>query len=65
MKQLLKPFDVNKLSVLDNWLAKKVNGRYSHTGEQAHNLAILLSNRLGEKLHFTAVAPMMGLPLTC
>ena len=63
MKQLLKLFDVNKLSVLDNWLAKKVNGRYSHTGEQAYNLAIPLSNRLGEKLHLT-VAPMMGLPMT-
>ena len=64
MKQLLKLFDENKLSVLDNWLAKKVNGRYFHTGEQAHNLAILLSNKLGEKLH-SIVAPMMGLPMTC
>lgn len=38
-------FDLN---FLDNWLAKKVNGRYYHAGEQARNLAILLSNRLGE-----------------
>ena len=68
VEQLLKLFDENKLSefdlnFLDNWLAKKVNGRYFHAGEQARNLAILLSNRLGEKLYST-VAPMMGLPLT-
>ena len=68
VEQLLKLFDENKLSefdlnFLDNWLAKKVNGRYYHAGEQARNLAILLSNRLGEILYST-VAPMMGLPLT-
>ena len=67
VEQLLKLFDENKLSdfdlnFLDNWLAKKVNGRFFHAGEQARNLAILLSNRLGEKMYST-VAPMMGLPL--
>ena len=67
VEQLLKLFDDNKLSefdlnFLDNWLAKKVNGRFFHAGEQARSLAILLSNRLGEKM-FSTVAPMMGLPL--
>ena len=40
-----------------------MNGRYFRAGEQAQNLAILLSNRLEEKLYST-VAPIMGLPLT-
>ena len=67
IEQLLKLFVDNKLSefdlsFLDNWLAKKVNGRFFHAGEQARNLAILLSNRLGEKMYST-VAPMIGLPL--
>ena len=67
VEQFLKLFDENKLSdfdlnFLDNWLAKKVNGRFFHAIEQAGNLAILLSNRSGEKMHSTA-APMMGLPL--
>ena len=67
VEQILKLFNDNKLSdfdlnFLDNWLAKKVNGRFFHAGEQARNLAILLSNRLGEKMYST-VAPIMGLPL--
>ena len=44
-KNKLSEFD---LSFVDNWLAKKVNGRYFHVGEQARNVAVLLSNRLGE-----------------
>ena len=55
----LSQFDLN---VLDNWLGKKIKGRYFHAGEQARSLAILLSNRLGEKMYST-VAPIMGLPL--
>lgn len=67
VEQLLKLFDTNQLSkfdlnFLDNWLGKKVNGRLYHAGEQARNLAILLSNRLGKKMYST-VAPIMGLPL--
>lgn len=67
VEQLLKLFDENKLTefdlnFLDNWLSKKVNGRFFHAGQQARSLAILLSNRLGEKMYST-VAPMMGLPL--
>ena len=48
-------------SFLNNWLSKKHKGRFHHADEQARNLAILLSNRLGEKLYST-LAPMMGLP---
>ena len=67
VEQLLKLFDANKLTkfdlnFLDNWLGKKVNGQMYHAGEQARSLAILLSNRLGEKMYST-VAPIMGLPL--
>lgn len=67
VEQLLKLFETNGLSkfdlkFLDNWLGKKVKGRYFHASEQARSLAILISNRLGEKMYST-VAPMMGLPL--
>ena len=55
----LSEFD---LSFLSNWLGKKYNGKYYRADEQARSLAILLSNRLGEKLYST-IAPMMGLPL--
>ena len=48
-------------SFLSNWLGKKHKGRMHHADEQARSLAILLSNKLGEKLYST-VAPMMGLP---
>ena len=66
VEQLLQLFETNKLSefdlkFLENWLGKKVRGRFFHATEQARSLAILLSNRLGEKLYST-VAPMMGLP---
>lgn len=54
----LTEFDFNFLS---NWLEKKHKGRLHHADEQARSLAILLSNRLGEKLYLT-FAPMMGLP---
>ena len=50
------------LNFLDNWLGKKVKGQYYHAGKQARRLAILLSNRLGEKMYSTT-APMIGLPL--
>ena len=47
---------------LKNWFGKKLHGQYYHADEQARTLAILLSNRLGEKMYST-VAPMIGLPL--
>ena len=51
-----------KLSQFDlNFLRKKVNGKFFHAGDQAINLAILLSNRLGEKM-YTTMAPITGLP---
>ena len=54
----LSDFDI---SFLSNWLGKKVGGRWFHADEQARNLTVLLSNRLGEKMYST-IAPMMGLP---
>ena len=50
------------LHFLDNWLGKKIKRKYYHAGEQARSFAILLSNRLGEKMYST-IASMMGLPL--
>ena len=46
---LLKLSNKNKLSefdfsFVDNWLTKKVIGRQFHAGEQAQNVAMLLSN---------------------
>ena len=55
----LSEFDFNFLS---NWISKKCKGRNHYADEQARSLAILLSNRLGEKLYSTVV-PIMGLPL--
>ena len=46
-----------------NWLGKKIKGRFYHASEQAKHLAILLSNKLGEKM-YTSIAPIMGLPIT-
>ena len=67
IKMLLSLLENHQLSSFDfsflqNWLGKKFHGRYYHADEQARNLAILLSNRLGEKMYST-VAPMIGLPL--
>lgn len=54
----LSSFD---LSFLSNWLGKKAKGRYYRADEQARNLTILYSNKLGEKL-YTSTAPLLGLP---
>ena len=54
----LNDFD---LSFLNNWLSKKIKGKYYRANEQARSLAILLSNKLGEKMYST-IAPMMGMP---
>ena len=66
VEQLLRLFADNTLSefdlnFLENWLGKKVGGKYWHATEQARMLSILLSNRLGEKMYST-IAPMMELP---
>ena len=52
----LSAFD---LSFLQNWIHKK--GRYATADDQACKLAILYSNRLGEKM-YTTTAPLLGLP---
>ena len=67
LEQLRRLFTENKLSdfdlsFLENWLGKKLGGRYWHATEQARMLAILLSNRFGERMYST-VAPMMGFHL--
>ena len=54
----LSTFD---LSFLQNWLHKKQKGCYARVDGQACKLAILYSNRLGEKLYTTS-ALMLGLP---
>jgi len=53
----ISQFDLNSLN---NLLGKKDNGKFFHACDQAKNLAILLSNRSGEKMH-TTIAPIMGL----
>ena len=58
--QKLSSFD---FSFLKNWLGKKLYGQHYHADTQARSLAILLSNRLGEKMYST-IAPMIGLPLS-
>ena len=55
----LSQFD---MSFLSNWVGKKMHGRNYHADDQARNLAILLSDKLGEKL-YTTMAPILGLPL--
>ena len=54
----LSDFD---LSFLKNWIGKKAKGRYYHADEQARNLTVLYSNKLGEKMYSTT-APLLGLP---
>ena len=66
VKTLITLFTENKLSDFDmgflrNWLGKKAKGRHFKADEQARNLAILYSNKLGEKL-YTSTAPLLGLP---
>ena len=66
IEQLLQLFQSNALSEFDidflkNWVDKKLGGRYYHANEQARSLAILLSNRFGEKMYST-ISPMLGLP---
>ena len=55
----LSQFDMNFLS---NWIGKKMHGRKYRADDQARNLAILLSNKLGDKL-YTTTALILGLPL--
>lgn len=54
----LSEFD---LSFLSTWLGKKEKGRFFKADDQARRLAILFSNKLGEKM-YTTTAPLLGLP---
>lgn len=54
----LSEFDA---SLLRNWVQKKVNGRIWRADEQARSLAILYSNKLGQKT-YKELAPLLGLP---
>ena len=44
-----------------NWIGKKAKGKYVRADEQARNLAVLYSNKLGERM-YTITAPITGLP---
>ena len=57
-EQKLTDFDIN---FLQTWLKKKDKGRHARADQQARNLVILLSNKLGEKM-YTTLAPILGLP---
>ena len=66
MEMLITLFEEKKLSDFDmsflkNWMGKKVQGRHYRADEQARSLAILYSNKLGERLN-TTTAPLLGLP---
>ena len=49
------------LSFLNNWVSKKVHGRHCKADEQARSMAVLYSNRLGQKT-YSELAPILGLP---
>ena len=49
------------LSFIQNWTGKKVHGRHCKADEQARALAVLYSNRLGQKT-YSELAPILGLP---
>ena len=66
LKTLLHLLENNKLtdfdlSFISTWLGKKEKGRFYRADEQAKKLAILFSNKLGEKMYSTT-APLLGLP---
>ena len=66
IETLVKLFDEQKITDFDvgflkTWLTKKDMGRYARADQQARNLMILLSNKLGEKM-YTTIAPILGLP---
>jgi len=54
----LNQFD---LSFLSNWVQKKYKGRYWRADEQARSLAILYSNRLGQR-SYQELAPLLHGP---
>ena len=54
----LSEFDA---SFLSNWVQKKAKGRTWRVDEQARSLAVLYSNKLGQKM-YKELAPLLGLP---
>ena len=54
----LSEFDA---SFLSNWVQKKAKGRTWRADEQARSLAVLYSNKLGQKI-YKELAPLLGLP---
>ena len=66
MKMIITMLEENKLSEFDmsflkNWVGKKAKGRHYRADEKARSLAILYSNKLGEKM-YRKTAPLFGLP---
>ena len=54
----LSEFDA---SFLSNWVQKKAKGCTWRADEQARSLAVLYSNKLGQKM-YKELAPLLGLP---
>lgn len=66
LKTLQTLIEEHKLSTFDmsfiqNWVQKKAHGRYCRADTQARALAVLYSNRLGEKT-YSELAPILALP---
>ena len=49
------------MSFIQNWVQKKAHGQYCRADAQARALAVLYSNRLGEKT-YSKLAPILALP---
>ena len=66
LKTLHALIEENKLSSFDmsfiqNWVQKKAHGQYCRADVQARALAVLYSNRLGEKT-YSKLASILALP---
>ena len=66
IEMLITLMEENRLTDFDtkfikNWMGKKAKGKFFRADEQARNLAVLYSNKLGERM-YTITAPIMGLP---
>ena len=57
----LSEFDA---SFLSNWVQKKAKGRIWRAEQKARSLAVLYSNKLGQKM-YKELAPLLGLPSVC
>ena len=64
IQTLISLFEDNQLSKFDsaflnNWVMKEAKGKYNNADDQARNLSVLFSNKLGEKM-YTTIAPIFG-----